>query len=236
MTPLSPFTTDVHCHLLPAVDEGSRSLSESLAMARALEALGVRTVHATPHQFRFATDPAPATVRARTDDVARHLRAAGCALDVRPGAEYLVSERLLDALDAGEELLTWSHLTAGGAATCVLVELPLRAPVVNVDRVAALFLRRGLQPVMAHPERVAALATDPGRARAWRGAGWRFQLDLLSLAGTYGRTADELARAYLDDGLYDHVGSDLHRSTQLDDLVDAHRALRAWSAPETPAS
>jgi len=229
-------THDIHCHLLPSVDEGSRSYAESVRMARTLEELGVTTVHATPHQFRFGNDRTNDDLRHRTRELTTHLDAAGGGLSVVAGAEYLLGERLLDALARDEALLTWSHVTDAGAATRVLVELPLRTPVVNVARVAGLFLRRGIEPVMAHPERVTALATEPTRARAWRAAGWRFQLDLLSLAGTYGSAARDLADVYLHEGLYDHVGSDLHRSTQLDDLVTAHGHMRRFLASQEPRS
>lgn len=227
MSPALSLVNDVHCHLIPGVDEGSRTFGESLQMARALERLGVTAVHATPHQFRFGNDRSSDELRHLTGALVEHLRSAGVGLRVVPGAEYLLGERLLDALDRDEDLLTWSRVSEDGAARCVLVELPLRAPVVNVDRIATLFVRRGLEPVMAHPERVAALADDPHRIRAWHEAGWRFQLDLLSLSETYGPVPAALADLFLSQGLYDHVGSDLHRASQLDDLEAAHATLRA---------
>jgi len=218
--------TDTHAHLIPGVDEGSRSLAETLIMARTLVELGVERVHLTPHQFRFGNDLRNEEIRERTAEVRQYLREAGLDLDLVPGAEYLFGERLLDALERSEELMTWADVTPEGAADCVLVELPLREPVIGVRRASALFQVRGLQPVMAHPERVQALAALPRRILTWRDAGWRFQLDLLSLVGTYGRKPREMAHLFLEEGLYDFVGSDLHRSVQTMPLIRAHAVYR----------
>jgi tyrosine-protein phosphatase YwqE len=212
-------TTDVHAHLIPGIDEGSRTIGESVTMARALADLGVRRVVLTPHQFRFGNDLACADVRARTDEVRDALARASVPIEVLPGAEHYYGERLYDAVAADEELLTFDPDADG--SRFLLVELPLRDPAVGVAAFAGALRRRGILPLMAHPERVSSCDVD--RVREWRDAGWLHQLDLLSLVGRYGREASTLAHEALEAGLYDRVGSDLHRMNQLDSLRAAHR-------------
>lgn len=230
-----PLALDVHCHILPGCDEGSRSLAESVLMARELAALGVRRVHATPHQFRFGNARTLADVEARVGDTRRELERNGVDLEVVASAEHLFGERLFEAIEAGEALITWTTPLAADVPR-VLIELPLRDPVVGVESLARRLRQAGIQPVMAHPERVQSVIGDPGRTSAWRAAGWEFQLDLLSLADTYGRDVRATAERLLAAALYDFLGSDLHRTVQLPDLVRAHERLRRDGMPRrTPA-
>jgi protein-tyrosine phosphatase len=213
-------STDVHAHLIPGVDEGSRTMVETVTMARALSDLGVRRLFLTPHQFRFGNVLACEDVRARTDEVREALVRASVALEVSPSAEHYYGERLYEAVVSDEELLTFDP--DGDASRVLLVELPLREPAVGVGAFAGLLRRRGILPLMAHPERVASVG-DVERLFEWREAGWTFQLDLMSLVGRYGRDAMRLSHDMLEAGLCDRVGSDLHRSSQLDAVRAAHR-------------
>lgn len=223
--------TDVHSHLVPGVDEGSRDLAESLIMARGLERLGVKRLHLTPHEMRFGPALGAQRVRSLVGEAGDAFARAGVGLEIVAGAEYYFGERLLDAVQAGADLVTWPSHGSSGPGPSVLIELPLREPVVGVGRLGRLLVQRGIRPVMAHPERVVALQFDAQRLTRWRSEGWRFQLDLLSLVGAYGLEARDVATRLLQVGAYDVVGSDLHRASQLDDLARAHDAWRRLAPP-----
>ncbi len=222
---------DVHSHLMPGVDDGSKSPVETVAMARGLLEIGVARVYLTPHQFRLGNSFRAAELERRTQEVARLLEGAGVPLEVRRGAEHYYGEELLDAVGGRGELVPFDW----EGESCLLVELPLHQPAVGVRRVGEALVRRGLRPVLAHPERTAGLSRDYDRARGWREAGWRFQLNLLSLVGRHGPEAAELSRAFLGEGLYDFTGSDLHRPAELRSLREAHDAFRALSLREVRA-
>jgi tyrosine-protein phosphatase YwqE len=224
-------TTDFHSHLMPGVDDGSRSPVETVAMARGLSELGVSRVYLTPHQFRLGNSFTAEELARRTDEVARLLAGAGIPLEVRCGAEHYYGEELLDAVGGRGELVPFEL----EEEPCLLVELPLHQPAVGVRRMGEALLRRGIRPVLAHPERTAGLSRDHDRARGWREAGWRFQLNLLSLVGRHGPEAEHLARLFLAEGLYDFAGSDLHRPSELAHLREAHHAFRALSLREVRA-
>jgi protein-tyrosine phosphatase len=222
---------DVHSHLMPGVDDGSQSPVETVAMARGLADLAVKRVYLTPHQFKLGNSFEPLELDRRTGEVARLLEGAHVPIEVRRGAEHYYGVELLDAISSGAELATFDR----EGERCLLVELPLNQPAVGVRRVGEALAARGILPVLAHPERTAGLSRDPGRARGWRDAGWRFQLNLLSLVGRHGPEAREVSRVLLMDGLYDFVGSDLHRPAELDSLRAAHDAFRALAPHEVSA-
>jgi tyrosine-protein phosphatase YwqE len=224
-------TTDIHSHLMPGVDDGSRSPVETVAMARGLADLGVACVYLTPHQFRLGNSFAASELQRRTEEVARLLAGAGVSLDVRCSAEHYYGEELLDAVGGRRDLVPFDR----DGESCLLVELPLHQPAVGVRRVGEALVKRGVRPVLAHPERTAGISRDYDRARGWRGAGWRFQLNLLSLVGRHGPEAEEVSKAFLADGLYDFTGSDLHRPSELRPLREAHDAFRALSLREVRA-
>ncbi|MDH3591645.1 MAG: hypothetical protein OER88_07195, partial [Planctomycetota bacterium] len=159
----------------------------------------------------------------RVDDVWRILARANVSIEVCRGAEHYYGEPLLDAVLGGDELVTfrWDD------DVCLLIELPMDQPAFGVRRVAAALQRRDVVPVMAHPERCSLLAREYERIHGWREAGWRFQLNLLSVVGRHGRTAQRLAHRILDDGFYDCVGSDIHRPAQLEWVREAHDAFRS---------
>jgi protein-tyrosine phosphatase len=216
-------STDFHTHLMPGVDDGSRSPVETIAMARGLQELGVERVYLTPHQYKLDNHLELLDVQRNTDEVWRVLARADVELEVCRGAEYYYGEELLDALAGGAELITF----AWDGEECLLVELPMTQPVVGVGRVGEALVRRGVRPVMAHPERTSGLDREFERVERWRDAGWRMQLNLLSLVGRHGREAEDLAHLLLEDGFYDCVGSDLHRPAELEWLRQAHDAFRA---------
>jgi len=219
---------DLHSHLMPGVDDGSRSPVETVAMARGLAELGVGCVYLTPHQFKLGNRFDSVDLKRRTDSVWRLLARAGVTMEVRCGAEHFYGEELLDAIASGRELVPFEW----EGEQCVLVELPMDRPAVGVRRVGEALLRRGLQPVLAHPERTAGISRDPHRVRGWRDAGWRFQLNLLSLVGRHGAEAAHVSRDLLADGLYDFTGSDLHRPAELAWLREAHAAYRSLAPRE----
>jgi protein-tyrosine phosphatase len=150
------------------------------------------------------------------------------ARTLEAGAEYLYSERFLDALERDEELLTWRE--NGRERRHVLVELPLRDPSVGVDHIGRRLVERGIVPVMAHPERVVQAQFNPAHVERWVESGWLLQLDLLSLAGSYGRESARLAERLLTAGRYHFTGSDLHRPVQLGALEAAWEAYHRLTA------
>lgn len=157
-------SVDIHCHLLPDLDDGARDLEDSIAMARQAEADGIAAICATPH-IRHDHDVRITELPERLAALAAALLQAGCETRVLPGGE--VAATALDGLD-DEEL---SAVTLGGGGRWVLLE-PAPGPLDDtldeaVDRLHA----RGFRAVIAHPERHVSSDLVPRLTRlAARGA------------------------------------------------------------------
>jgi protein-tyrosine phosphatase len=192
---------DLHCHLLPGVDDGARTPEDALEMARALVDVGVSTVAVSPHA-RAGYAPVEVCVE-RLGTLRRALADAGVPLTLELGAENaLVEDGFLDGL--GTPAARPIH-----RGPYVLVELPYTAPVPALPTLVFQMMRKGVVPLLAHPERCLELQR-PDRAAEAVKLGARLQLDVGALSGRYGPVARRAARELLDRGLYSVAATDLH--------------------------
>ncbi|HET6449640.1 MAG TPA: CpsB/CapC family capsule biosynthesis tyrosine phosphatase [Conexibacter sp.] len=192
---------DLHCHLLPGIDDGPEDLGGTLAMAQRHAKAGVELVAATPHVAWDMPNDA-ATIGQRLADVRVALVAAGISLEVVGGAEIDVHE----AMKRSDEQL---RALALGGGPWLLIEAPLRLGVALLPAVHEL-LDRGHRVLIAHPERSPLLQRDPDALRALVRAGAATQLTAASFAGRFGRTVRDYAERMLEAGLVHSVASDAH--------------------------
>jgi protein-tyrosine phosphatase len=191
---------DVHCHLLPGLDDGPANEDASLRLAAAAYAGGTAAIVATPHNsFRFPF---------RHDDAQRELRRIERHvpedLALFTGCELEISDESLRAFFAAP-----AHFTLN-QGRYVLIELKGQSCPPNFDQVLLQFRERGFQPILAHPERYPPVHTQPRRLYEWRERGCLFQITSASLTGRMGRRAWSAACAMLREGLADFVASDAH--------------------------
>jgi protein-tyrosine phosphatase len=196
---------DLHCHLLPGVDDGPADLGGTLAMARLHIRAGVRTVAATPH-VSWDTPTDVAAIDRHLADVRAALAAAEIPLEVVRGAEIDVHQ----AVRLSDEQL---RALALGGGEWLLVEAPLRPGVGLVPVVRAL-LGRGHRVLLAHPERSPLVQRDPDALRALVRAGAATQLTASSFAGRFGRPVRDYAERMLEAGLVHSVASDAHDASR----------------------
>ena len=188
---------DLHCHILPGVDDGATSLDEALAMARFCVRDGITHVVATPHCHRHCrmlrADVLPHVARLN-DELAR----AEIPLTVLPGAEIQVTDS--DAYRREFEAGLYCHLGDGTAFT--LLEFPWKEEQYPADarELVAWIRDRGYTPILAHPERFGYFSREPERLRALVDAGAWLQVTVDSLLGNHGSapqsSGEELLRVY----------------------------------------
>lgn len=225
---------DLHCHLLPALDDGARDLEDALDMARQAETDGIAAVCATPH-IRADHAVVPDELPERRATLAAALAQAGCAVQVLGGAEVAV-----EALPGlGEAVL--AELTLGGGGGWVLLEPPPGPLEKSTARACHELHVRGLGVVLAHPERHGG-PDFPARLRALVDDGVLIQataaffLDPRTCAGM---------RRLAELGLVHVLGSDAHssRAGRPVVLTEAYAALAEiepvarhldWIAEEAP--
>lgn len=203
---------DLHCHLLFGVDDGAKTIQDSLEMARALCDLGFSDVAPSPHARAEYTSGDANACRARLDEVSEALKAAAIPLTLHSNAEnFFFEPGFLEGI-GGEAT------RKVGAGKFVLVEAPYTAPMTMLPEVIFRMKVKGLTPLIAHPERCLEFERK-GRARETVDAGAALQLDIGALIGRYGSTAKKLARQFLDDGLYAIAATDLHSPVGARDWV-----------------
>lgn len=193
---------DLHCHVLPGIDDGPDTVEESLALARGAAAGGVRAIVATPH--------ASARYPNRAQEIARlvaeldlRLRAESIAVELYKGAEIALTH--LPELDAGER----ARMRLG-AGPWLLLEPPFAEVVVGIDRAVAQLQDEGHRVVLAHPERCPAFHRDPELLRALVRDGALTSITAGSLAGRFGKAVRGFANRLVEQGLVHNVASDAH--------------------------
>lgn len=188
--------TDLHCHLLYGVDDGFETEEEALEMLSFFRQTGVQRVYLTPHVSDEYPGNTPTFLQARYEQLAR---VAPLGIELRLAAEYM--------LDAGfRERMAAGLLTFPGRR--VLVETSYMAAPINYLDLLYDLLLEGYTPVIAHPERYMYM-TDVDYYLL-KCKGYKFQLNLFSLCNHYGQGVQTKARALLNRGAYDYVGSDCH--------------------------
>lgn len=212
---------DLHLHLLFEVDDGARSASDTLQMARALISLGFTEAAPSPHNRSEYPSHSAALVAGRLREVKDLLAKEGLALELHDNAENFFLDD--DLLANGRKLGTGSHM---------LIEAPYTSSLPALREIIFQLQLKGITPLIAHPERCLEFEKK-GRAAEMVGAGAKLQLDIGALIGRYGGTAKKLARQFLEQGLYEVAASDLHSPVNAEGwLGESIEALRKLGGDE----
>jgi protein-tyrosine phosphatase len=218
---------DLHCHLIPGVDDGPPTEADALALARALSAEGVSVVAATSHvNARYPNTAAGLSAgRSRLRDaIARE----GIAIDVVGGAE--IEAGLIGEI--GDEDLRRIAIAGG---RWLLVETPRSShPAAMIDIVLTLRMR-GFEVLIAHPERNPHVQRDPGIVAGILNAGALAQVNAGSLVGEAGRSAHAAGWRLVERGLAHLVAGDAHSTTTRPPLMAAAREALARRLDEDAA-
>jgi len=192
---------DLHCHLLPGIDDGPPDFGAALALARMQLDAGVHTVVATPHVHPDIPNDAAGIARA-VEELRFALERAELPLRVVPGAEV----DLVKAVELPEDEL---RALALGGGEWLLVEAPLYAMPFAREAIERV-LGRGFHVVLAHPERSPSLQRDIPALSFLASLGVRMQLTASSLTGQFGRDVQRYSHELAAAGLVHVVSSDAH--------------------------
>ena len=196
-------SVDIHCHVLPGLDDGPRNEDEAVALCRALAGDGITIVCATPHQFgRYDRRNSGKTITAALEALRSRLAREGVPLDVATGADVRLDERIVPLLASGEVL------TLGGGRY-LLLELPHETYIEPLPLIR-LLVSRGLRPIVTHPERHDTVRSKPQLVVPWIQAGALLQITAGSLTGAFGRRSEEAAWRWLSAGSASFVATDAH--------------------------
>lgn len=208
---LSGLVTDMHSHLVPGIDDGSPDVETSIELMEGLRDLGYQKFIATPHILWDIYKNNVSTITPAYEELKVGLKEQQIDLPISFAAEYFLDYHVDELLEEEKPLLTIKD-------NWVLVEFSfVSAPLDLKDKLFALQMA-GYQPVLAHPERYAYFARNKEIYDELREAGYFFQVNLLSLAGYYGKIPFELATHLVKNKYVDMLGTDIHHSRHLQAL------------------
>lgn len=221
---------DLHCHILPAVDDGARSLEESLSMCRMAAADGCSAMVATPHQRRGEWWNADrGALERRAAELAAAVEADGHGLRVFLGGEVHVdSEFLTDVLG-----YPGSGVLPLAGSRYLLVEFPASFAEGAAEDLIYELAVAGWRPIVAHPEFIPWLAEEPGRLERLVEQGATVQVTAMSVTGEFGKRPQRCVQDLLEADLVHFVASDSHDTrNRPPGLKRAHDWIaERWGAP-----
>ena len=195
---------DIHCHCLPGLDDGPSTMKESIELCRMLAAEGITIVVATPHQLgRYESINEAETVREAVNNLNKSLKNNAIPLEVVPGGEVRVDERICKLLEADK------ILTLADVGRYLLIELP-HGVFINILPLLMELASMNIQCIISHAERIITTAAHSCLLLKWLDQAAHLQITASGLLGDFGPEAQQIAWDFLSSGQATLVATDSH--------------------------
>jgi len=214
---------DIHNHILAGIDDGSKSIHQSLEMVNICIDLGIQKLITTPHIYKDLYPNSINNIETAYTSLVEASENHSVEI-IGYAAEYMVDEFFMNEINSETPLLTCFD-------NYLLIEIPFFGDLKRLNEVLFNLLNKGYLPILAHPERYTALQTTK-QVEDLRHKGAIMQLNALSLIGFYGKEVQKKASLWLQRGLYDVIGTDAHNPYQLTKLKEIRLSKKehtAWS-------
>ena len=208
-----PSSTDVHSHLLPGIDDGVRTIEESLSVIKYLKQLGFSKLITTPHIMSDYYKNTPAIIHSKLEEVKGAIETENLEIELEAAAEYYLDEWFYEQIINDKELLTFGD-------NYLLFETSFTVEPLLLKEIIFKLNSSGYKPVFAHPERYFYLHENQTLLDDLIGQGLLFQLNLLSLSGYYSKPVEKMAIQLLKRNAIAFVGSDCHNLVQANALKE----------------
>lgn len=205
---LSFLAVDMHSHLLPGIDDGLQTLEDTIAYMQALQAIGYRKFICTPHILNGVHNNSPDTILPQLAIVQKALKEHQVDVEVAAAAEYMIDDYFEQYLKEGKPLLTFGD-------QYILVEMSYMAEATNLYSVLYDLTIKGMQPILAHPERYNYFHKQFDNYYQIKDRNVLFQVNLLSLSGYYGKYVKLTAERLIKEKMVEFIGTDMHHANHL---------------------
>ena len=212
---------DIHCHVLPGVDDGVPDVSAAEAFCKLAAKDGIREIIATPHQRHPSWANENTDVLRNKFTVLKEQVSKWVTLHL--GAEIRLDSGLIDEIDRGAV----GHVLPLAESRYLLIEFPRIDTGLPAEEILHELMIAGYQPILAHPELIPYLANDPGRLEGLLGDGSLLQVTGMSITGDFGKGPQATVWSLLHRGWVHFVASDAHSSDWRPPLLS--RARQALS-------
>ena len=195
--------TDTHSHILPAIDDGSRTTQESLKIAEKLSSLGFTDIICTPHYITGSNYTANNSEKLnKLMTLQSLLEEKGINLTLHLGNEFFIDPSIENLLRKQEISQVNSHL---------LFEIPFNNKINKFASFIKIIQKNNLIPILAHPERYFFIQENNKIAKSLERYGIMFQCNYGSILGNYGPKAKKTIKYLLKNDLVSFLGTDIHR-------------------------
>ena len=214
----SQMAVDIHSHLIPGIDDGVKTIDDSVFLLRHLESLGFKKVITSPHVMADGYNNSRETILSGRDKVREAIKQNSINIEFDATGEYNIDDAMYERIEK-RELLPFGK-------NYVMVEMPFLAkPPIMGDIVYKLQIA-GYKVILAHPERYTYFhENDFSSYESLKDRNILFQINIGSLSGIYGKAAKFTAERMIDENMVEFVGTDMHGTKHLE-LLDACLGLK----------
>lgn len=211
---------DIHCHILPGVDDGPRTIEESLEMAKQAEQQGITTIVATPHHRNGSFDNSKNSIIQEVSFLNRELARENIDIEILPGQETRIYGELVEET-SGEELLTVNN-----TGIYILIEFPSSHLPRYANKLLFDLQMKGFVPIIVHPERNREISENPGKLYQLIKEGALSQLTASSVTGKMGKKIKKMSLDLIFHHQAHLIASDAHNTTTRPfDLREAYETI-----------
>jgi tyrosine-protein phosphatase YwqE len=204
---------DMHSHLIPGIDDGSKTMEESIQLIRVFKEMGYKKIITTPHVMSDYYKNTPEIINAGLENLREALKKQNIEMLIDAAAEYYIDFDFTDKIH-NEKLLTFgkNHL---------LVEVSYLNEPDNIDAIIFELQTSGYNVILAHPERYPFWSNNFKRFETLKDKDVLFQININSLAGHYSPGAKKTAEKLIELGMVNFIGTDCHHANHLKYMEEA---------------
>ena len=195
---------DIHSHILPGIDDGAKNLKESVELITEMKKMGFSKIIGTPHTYKGLYDNTNETIKKSYDSIINNIKDE---ISIDYASEYMIDESILSKIS------NKSILTLKGRY--VLIEMGFISAPLNLLEIIFELKTNGYIPILAHPERYAFLFDNFKLYQKLKHHGCKFQINLLSVNGYYGKVVSKISDILLKRNMIDFAGSDIHKISHI---------------------
>lgn len=199
---------DVHCHILPNIDDGSRSIEESMEMIKEAYEAGFTAIISTSHYIEESYHTPKAKRQELIDMLNEKTEQDGMDIKIYNGAEAYISPNLVELIEAGE-------LPTMNGTKYLLMELPMHNQILGLERAIKNIISQGITLIIAHPERYSYVQKNYKILNELADMGVLFQANYGSCIGEYGKEAEKTVKKLLKADKISFFGTDCHRANSV---------------------
>lgn len=200
--------TDMHSHFIPGIDDGAKTMDDSIRLIRGMKELGYKKIITTPHTMSDYYKNTPEIILTGLNKVREELKKNSIDIELEAASEYYVDFEFGERLKRGE-LLTFS-------GKYILIEVSFLNPPDNLEAAIFNLVIAGYRPILAHPERYPYWHSNMEKYQRIKDMGALLQLNILSLTQYYSKEVNKTAQKLVDLGMIDLLGTDMHHDKHLE--------------------